>query len=188
MVQELALWLQKWPKRGKSRPYSRSYLRNQQAIFYLFSSLWAIFYLAYGPNWSALMSSVLLQPFPTRSTKSMALRPILWYLNQLWLLFDEPIFAPFSHEKENQNGLGLANKLFPAYLGPFLAAFGSYLGHCGSGKWAKLVSLNVLSDVPTLFQHVPLKFMVLRTILFILPYLVLLLPLFWPLLESKSQF
>ena len=48
----------------------------------------------------------------------------------------------------------MAKRIFSAYLGNFFAHLGPYLGHSGSGKWAKLVSLDVLSAVPTSSQSV----------------------------------
>ena len=54
-----------------------------------------------------------------------------------------------------------AKRLFSAYLDNFSAPLGPYLGHSRSGKWAKLVSLDVLGAVPTLFQPVPQKLMAL---------------------------
>ena len=70
------------------------------------------------------------------------------------------VFQPFSTPFNSNRPSGLicvANRLFSTYLGLFLATFGPYLGHFRSGKWAKLVSLNVLSAVPALFQPVPLN-------------------------------
>ena len=49
--------------------------------------------------------------------------------------------------------ISVAKKLFSAYLGHFLGPLGPHLEFFWSGKWAKLVSLNVLSAVLTLFQH-----------------------------------
>ena len=48
-------------------------------------------------------------------------------------------------------------RLFLAYFGPFLSLVRPHLGHSGSGKWVKLINLDVLSAVPTLFQHVPIN-------------------------------
>ena len=39
----------------------------------------------------------------------------------------------------------VAKRLFLVYFGPFLAQVGPHLGHYWSGKWAKLINLDVLS-------------------------------------------
>ena len=51
----------------------------------------------------------------------------------------------------------VAKRLFSAYFGHFLAPLEPHLGHSGSGKWVKLLSLDVLSAFPTSFQPVPLN-------------------------------
>ena len=48
-------------------------------------------------------------------------------------------------------------KALSSLSGPLLAPLVQYLGHSGFGKLAKLVSLDVLSSVPTLFHPVPQK-------------------------------
>ena len=44
-------------------------------------------------------------------------------------------------------------RLLSVNFGHFLDPLGQHLGYFGPGKWAKLVSLDVFSAVPTLFQH-----------------------------------
>ena len=58
----------------------------------------------------------------------------------------------------------------------FLAPLGPHLGYSGSGKWPKLINLNVLSVVPTLFQTVPLNMWAYMAIFL----KILILALFWP--------
>ena len=51
----------------------------------------------------------------------------------------------------------VAKWLFLAYFGPFLIPVGPHLKPSGSGKWAKLITSDVISAVATLMQPVPLK-------------------------------
>ena len=135
----------------------------------------------------------LFQPVPLKCMVLRPIWPILSYLDLLWpalghfwnqranfctifelnrdpKLFDyiplmcSILVPPRPTQNRPSRPICVANRLFSAYLGHFLAHLVPYLGHPGYGKWAKLVSLNVLSAVPTLFNPVPLKFMVLRTI------------------------
>ena len=55
-------------------------------------------------------------------------------------------------------------KAFIAYLGHLYAPLVPYFGLFGSVKWAKLVSLDIVSALLTLFKPVSQKIMVLRTI------------------------
>ena len=125
--------------------------------------IWDIFGLANGPNWSALMSSVLFQPCSNQFYKNYGIRPIMSYLDQ------RANFCTILLGKKTQHCLArcpwcglptqnmpsgpicVAKRLFSAYLGHFMGPLGPYLGHSWSGKWAKLVNLNVVSVVPTLF-------------------------------------
>ena len=93
-----------------------------------FCPTWDFQGLVNGPNWSVWMSSLVCQPFSTLPTQNMPYDLIC-----------------------------VANMIFSAYFCPFLAPIGQYLGHLGSGKWAKLIILDVLCAVPTLFQPVSLN-------------------------------
>ena len=46
----------------------------------------------------------------------------------------------------------VTKRLFLPYLGPFVVLVGPYLGHSWSCKWPKLVCLDVLIGVPTIFH------------------------------------
>ena len=104
--------------------------------------------------------------------------------NIVWL--DAPdVFQPCS-TRPTQNMptrlICVVKRLFSSCLGHLLALFGSYLRHSWFGKWAKLVSLNVLSAGTTLFQPASQKCMVLRPTFSFLSYVCLLRPLighFW---------
>ena len=91
-----------------------------------FWSIWANFShplnLKRGPNWSVQMPPVLFQPCSTPKTQHRIAGSIF-----------------------------VAKIFFLAYFGHFLAPPGQYLGHSWSGKWAKLVRLDVLSAIPALF-------------------------------------
>ena len=67
------------------------------------------------------------------------------------------LFHPVQLKKGPPGRFFVAKRLFQCIWGLFLTHLGPNLGHFGSDKWAKLVSLNVLGAVPTLFQPVPLN-------------------------------
>ena len=74
--------------------------------------------MANGKNWYAWMFSLVLQAFSTPSNQKYALRADLCGQHAMFSLFF-PFFAPIE----------------------------PHLGHYGSGKWAKLINLDVLSAV-----------------------------------------
>ncbi len=57
-------------------------------------------------------------------------------------------------EEKNSFGPKICLKLEKCQVWPILAT-SPHLGQYGSGKWTKLVCLDVLSAVPTLFQPGP---------------------------------
>ena len=67
------------------------------------------------------------------------------------------LVPPLPAQNRPSGAICVAKRLLLAYLGPFLAPVGSHLGHSGSGKWAKLINLDVLSVVPTSFKPVQLN-------------------------------
>ena len=66
-------------------------------------------------------------------------------------------FPPLQTQNAPSGLICVAKKSFLAYICPFLAPVGPHFGHSGSGKWPKLINLDVLSVVPTSFQPVPLN-------------------------------
>ena len=99
--------------------------------------------------------------WPLLDSKSQFCTIFTWKEDPKWFdwmpLLCSNLVPPWPTQNRPSRLICVANRLFSAYLGLFLAAMGPYLGDFRSGKWAKLVSLNDLSAVPALFQPVPLN-------------------------------
>ena len=67
------------------------------------------------------------------------------------------LFTPLPTKNMPYELICVAKMLFSAYFCPFLAPIGPYLGNSWFCKRAKLINLDVLCVVPTLFQPVSLN-------------------------------
>ena len=168
-------------------------LHGQKDIFSLFGPLFGPLGTIFGALWVWQMGKTgqpecpkcCSNPVPTRSTTIYGNKAYLNYFvifgptfaYFLQFLNQRANFAPFFHMKKDLKWFDwtplLCSNLVPPrpsqnrpsrLICVAKRLFSAYWGHSGSGKWAKLLSLNLLSAVPTLFQPVSQKIRVLRPI------------------------
>ena len=63
-----------------------------------------------------------------------------------------PTLLPLPTPNRPAGPICKAKRLFLAYFGPVLVPLGSHLGHFESGKWAKMLRLDVLFALPNSVQ------------------------------------